>query len=119
MTSPNTDTRHWTWRVEAGEREAIDIPILQSDDVTPQDLTGYTIDAKIKTRPGGTVLYTFPLSQVIVEDNIITLVIPAPVSATWTWSVGWWRLKVTAPDPDPADPETDRVIQGAFIVDPD
>lgn len=119
------DTRDYVWRIEAGERERLSIPVLAEDD-GPADLTGYLIDAQIKISQGGAVLYTFPAEHISVEvpedpelpPNIV-LLIPAPVSAAWPWSVGWWRLLITAPDADPDDPDTHRIIAGPFIVSPD
>lgn len=111
------DTVEFAWRIEQGEREPLDVPVL--DNGAPRDLTGWTIDAVIKDAPGGTVLYTFPPAQVVVNGHIVTLIVPAPVSSAWTWTVGWWRMKITAPDPDPVDPETHRVAQGAFLVERD
>lgn len=116
MTSA-VDTAEYAWRVEQGEREQLEIPVL--DNGVPRDLTGWTIDAVIKTEPGGTVLYTFPAAQIVVDEHLIRLIVPGPVSAAWTWSVGWWRVLITAPDPDPVDPETYRVVKGPFLVERD
>jgi hypothetical protein len=120
VTTPlGTDTVHYTWRIEAGERERLQIPIFGADGTTPQDVTDYTVDAKIRTEQGGEVLYTFPAEHIEITDNVIELRIPGPTSAAWTWTVGWWRVVITAPEPDPTDPDSSRVVQGAFIVDPD
>lgn len=113
------DTTSYTWRIEAGERERLSIPVLTAESAAA-DLTGYTIDAKIKTAQGsGVVLYDFPPEHITVEDGTISLLIPAPVSAAWFWSIGWWRVLITAPVVDPDDPDTHRIVQGPFIVDPD
>ena len=115
MTS--ADTREYAWRIEQGERERLAIPV--SKDGSPQDLAGWTIDAKIKDRKGGAELYVFPPELIEVDGSTITLTVPVPVSAAWTWTVGWWRVVITAPDPDPDDPDSSRVIQGPFLVDRD
>lgn len=112
------DTLDYVWRIEAGERERLSIPVLDEDD-GPADLTGYIIDAQIKAFQGGAVLYTFPAEHITVEGSAIVLLIPAPVSVQWPWRVGWWRVLITAPDPDPDDPDTHRIIAGPFIVSPD
>jgi hypothetical protein len=114
----SADTLNWTWRIEAGERETLDVPIFLGDGTTPKDVSGYTVDAVIKTEAGGSLLYAFPTEHISIDESVVTLLIPAPISAAWVWSVGWWRLVITAPSPDPLDPESDRVVQGAFIVDP-
>jgi hypothetical protein len=117
MTSAQTDTIEYVWTVEQGERERISFPVTRNG--SPQDLTGWTIDAKIKTEPGGAVLHVFPQNMINVDGDTIELTVPAPVSTAWTWTVGWWRVVITAPDPDPADPESYRVIKGAFLVERD
>lgn len=114
-----TDTLTYTWRVEQGERERLQIPILDGDGA-PLTITGWTVDAKVKTGPSGAVLYTWPTAGVTIAGSLLTLEVPGPVSAAWTWSVGWWRVVITEPTPiDPDNPNAQRVIQGAFIVDRD
>jgi hypothetical protein len=108
------DTTEYAWRVEQGERERLEIPVL--DNGTPRDVTGWTVDAQIKTEPGGTVLYTFPASGIAIAGHLITLTVPAPVSAAWTWTVAWWRVVITEPNPDPLNPDSQRVIKGPFLV---
>jgi hypothetical protein len=114
-----SDTLTYSWRIEQGERERLEIPILNADG-DPFVITGWTVDAKVKTEPGGTVLYTWPASSITIASNLLTLEIPGPVSAAWTWTTGWWRAVITEPNPaDPADPDVHRVIQGTFIMDRD
>lgn len=113
------DTLEYAWRIEAGERERLSIPVLDEDG-SAANLTGFTIDAKIKTAKGsGVVLYAFPPEHITVSAGTVTLLIPGPVSAAWYWTVGWWRMVITAPNPNPLDPDSNRVIQGPFVVDPD
>lgn len=114
MTAALGDTTDYVWRVEQGEREPLDIPVLDNDE--PRDVTGWTIDAVIKTEPGGEVLHTFTPEQITVVSNVVTLTVPGPVSAAWTWTIGWWRVKITPPDSDPDDPETERIVKGPFLV---
>lgn len=120
MTSPQqSDTRYWPWRVEQGERESITFDVLGVDDA-PRSITGWTVDARIKARPGGAVLYAWPgqFVELSPSGEQITLTIPGPVSAVWTWRVGWWRVVVSDPSSDPTDPTVERIISGPLIVDP-
>lgn len=117
MTSAQSDTLSFTWRLEQGERERLEIPVLGPDD-TEHDITGWVVDAQVKTSPGGETLYTWPPELITVDGHVITLLVPGPTSAAWTWSTGWWRVVVTEPSPaDPADPDTFRIIQGSILVD--
>lgn len=116
MTAPVDDiTATYNWRVRQAARERLIIPILGED----VDITGYTVDAKIKTEQGGAVLYTWPLADIDIAPNELALVIPAAVSAAWTWHVGWYRVKLTDPDSPVDDPSVSRVLQGAIFIDLD
>lgn len=115
----SADTTEFPWLVEAGERETLTFPILDGNGVAVA-IPGWTVDAKIKTRPGGAVLYTFPTSAITVTTTVgstVRLIIPASVSAAWTFTTGWYRVKVADDDPD--DPNAFRVLAGPLIVDPD
>lgn len=112
----STTTRAYAWRISQGAREQLNIPILDGDGA-PVTLTDYTVDAMIKDRPGGEVLYTWPAEDVEIAGTAVSLSVPAPVSAEWTWSVGWYRVLLTAPDADPDDPMTARVLQGVIVID--
>lgn len=118
MTS--SDTAEYSWRIEQGERESLLVPVLDGDGA-PRDITGWVIDAQIKTRPGGATLYTWPDEDVTLDDSgaVITIVVPHPVSATWAFTSGWWRIVVSDPASNPADPDVYRIIEGPLIVDPD
>lgn len=110
-----TDT---AWRIPANARatRTFDVRNGPDDDV---DITGWTVDAKIRTYPGGTLLYTVPAGDITVTGSEVALVIPAPVSATWAFTNGWYRVRVYDPSSDEDDPEASRVLQGPFVVDPD
>lgn len=109
------DTREYTWRIEAGEREKLTVPLLDGGE--PIDITGWSVKAVIKDRRGGALLYTFPAEHVNINGSEVELTIPAPVSANWVWTVGWWHMEVTPPDPNPLDPPTQIVVAGSFLVD--
>jgi hypothetical protein len=109
------DTTEFVWRVEQGEREILEIPVL--DNGAPLDVTGWTIDAMVKTEPGGEVLHTFPAERIDVAGHVVTLTVPGPVSASWSWTVAWWRVVITEPSPaDPDNPDSQRVVKGPFLV---
>lgn len=110
------EVREFTWRVRQAAQERLVIPILDADGA-PKDVTGWTVDAKIKTQPGGTVLYTWPVDDVEIDGSDVELNIPAPVSATWTWGTSWYRVKLVAPNPSVDDPIVSRVLQGAIVLD--
>jgi hypothetical protein len=113
------DTTTYGWRIEAGERSEISFPVLDSagDEV---DVEGWTVDAKIRTRPGGTVLYTFPTDYVSIDSSgTVTVTIPAPVSKAWAFTAGWYRVVITDPDSSLDDPDSQRVVQGVVVIDPD
>jgi len=114
----SSDVRTDTWRVRQAAQERLVVPILKADG-SPQDITGFAVDAKIKTEPGGTVLYTWPLADLDIDGDELTLSIPAPVSAAWTWHAGWYRVKLTDPASPAEDPSVSRVLQGAIFLDLD
>lgn len=112
-------TTDQAWRVTANQREQRSFDVFEGS--TEVDITGWTIDARIRTRPGGAVLHTFPADHTVIDgDGRVVCTIPAPVSAAWAWTSGWYRIVVTDPDsPDPDDPARSRVLQGPLVVDPD
>lgn len=114
-----SDTLEQAWRIEQGERETMTFPVENADGLFPID--GWDIEATIKTRPGGQLLYTFPAEHIVFDpdDNTVQLVIPGPVSALWTWTTGRYKVMITNPDTDPNDPATYRVLQGPLVIDPD
>lgn len=113
------DTTVYGWRIEAGERSEISFPVLD-DDNAPVDVEGWTIDAKIRTRPGGIVLYAFPADYVSIDSaGIVTVTVPAPVSKAWAFTNGWYRVVITDPASSADDPAASRVVQGVLVVDPD
>lgn len=117
MTTP--DTTYFVWRHEQGQGgRPLRVPVV-NDVGSPFSIDGWTVDCVIKTRPRGIVLHTFPADRAVIVDDgeTVELTIPAPVSATWTWTTGWWRLKVTDPDSPVDNPHVERIAQGPFILD--
>lgn len=112
-------TSELAWRVTANQRERRAFDVNDSAQ-QPVDVTGWTVDAKIRTRPGGTVLHTFPEDYASIDGSgQVVCVIPAPVSAVWAWTTGWYRIVVSDPDSPADDPDRSRVLQGPLVVDPD
>lgn len=118
MTTATADALYWPWPVTAGTRNPLDIPILSG--VTPFPIPGWTVDARITTRPGGDVIYTFPPELALLSDDGLTvhLIATAAASALWTFRRAWWSCDVTDPNSDPADPSVDQLIHGPLILTP-
>jgi hypothetical protein len=114
----SVDTTYFSWRVEQGEKETLVIPVLDEDNEA-FPIPGWVVDAQIKTRAGGDILYTWPAeyAQVTDGDTSVTLTIPGPVSEAWTFRTGWYRVVVTDPGSDLDNPTSERILQGPFVVD--
>lgn len=110
------DTLTFAWRIEQGEREVLQIPVL-GEDGEPYDVTGWAVDAQIKTGKGGAALHAFAPEHITITGHIVALLVPVPVSDEWNWTVGWFRVVITSPNSDPADPAAYRIIQGPVLVD--
>lgn len=113
----NPDTLDYLWRIEQGESEVLTIPV--TDDGEPLTVTGWPVDAKITTNPGGPTLYAFPAELATSVGTDVLLRVPAAVSSVWTFSVGWFRVRITNPDSDPEEPKVHRILQGPVLVDRD
>lgn len=113
-----TDVTTYTWSVPAGSLESIQFAVL--DALGPRPVPGWTVDAKIKDRPGGTVLHTFPSDMAVLsgDGTTVTLTIPGDVSAAWTFTNAWFRVKVI--NPAVLVPvEQRRILSGPLIVLPE
>lgn len=119
------DTLEYAWELEGGQDAELVVPITEGGE--PLDLTGRTVDVKVRTQPGGPVLYQFPesFSELIHQNHAdlevadaVRITIPGDTSRTWypVWSTGWWRMVITGPD---SGGQPERVVQGPFIVNPD
>lgn len=114
------ETKTYPWRIEQGEYSSLTFPVVDSNgDLFPID--GWTIDAKIRERPGGSVLYTWTSDLAVLDsdDNTVKLAIPGPVSSAWTFTTGWYRVKITNTGAAPADATAFRILEGVLVVDPD
>jgi hypothetical protein len=112
-----TDTTTYPWRIEQGEREQLNFPVLD-DDSNLASIADWTVDAQIKDRPGGTVLYVFPPELAVVNGtDHVTLTVPGSVSAAWLWRTGWFRVVIAAPDTGSGEPAAHRVLEGTVVID--
>jgi hypothetical protein len=109
------DTKYYVWRIEQGQIETLNVPVTNDGDEF--DVTGWDVDVKFKTNPGGTELYDFPSDGISIDDDVITLTLPAVESSEWDFFIGWYRVEITDPDSEDDDPTTYRVLHGAFLVD--
>lgn len=112
------DTPEFTWIVEKGEAESMTFPVALGG--TPLDLTGWTVDAKVKVNPGGPVLYTFLPEHIEIggdDSNEVTLRVPESVSDEWDFSVAYYRVRVVDPEAPIDAPVSYRVLQGPLLVD--
>jgi hypothetical protein len=114
-----TDTAQVAWRVKKGSRKTLSVPVVDLDG-EPLPVDGWDVTATVLERPGETVLYTFPTEHIVIDtdENVVRLVVPAPVSAAWAWHIGFYLVIITDPATDPDDPATYRVLSGPFIADP-
>lgn len=81
-----------------------------------RDLTGFTASLKIREAPRSPNLL---LSLVSPSDLIlggmtgaIDIIIPAAVTAEFTWTVGYYDLRIAAPNGG----DTDALVYGTFAV---
>lgn len=107
--------------MEAGQRNTNSFTVLDGDG-TVSPVSGWLVDAKIRAYPGGPVLYTFPSgdAELLSGGAVVRLTVPEQISLAWTFTSGWYRVRVYDPDPDdPFDAPAQRILQGTLIVDPD
>lgn len=114
----SADVREYTWRVSQGAQERLLIPIVDADGA-PFPVDGWTVDAKIKTAPGGEVLYEWPPENVVIDGPTVMLILPVPVSTPWSWLSAWFLVKLRDPNSSSENPAVSRVLQGTLLVDPD
>lgn len=111
------DTTTFVWRVESGEREILTFSVQDADgDTSP--IPGWSVDAEIRRYPGGPLLYTFPTgdAELVGGGAGVRLTVPEDVSTAWTFTSGWYRVRVSDPASAPAL-NAQRVLQGTLIVD--
>lgn len=113
------ETTSAPWRIAANTKEQRSFDVLDGEQDSV-DISTWTVDARIRDRPGGTVLWTFPAEFVAVNaPGEVVLTIPAPVSAGWAWTTGWYRIRCYDPASDEDNPDASRVLSGPVVIDPD
>ena len=114
----STTVAEWQITANAREQRTFDVLDGENDEV---DISGWTVDARIRTRPGGLTLHAFPEDMISIDPSgQVTLTVPAPVSKAWAWTTAWYRIRVEDPDsPDADDPDASRTLEGPVVVKPD
>lgn len=94
-----TSLRRGPLRIPRGGSWSVTVPVLELDDTTPANLTGYTAKAQARDFYTGVLLYawTTAASNLTVGTGTVTLTVPPATSAVWAWSFGRWGLQLTAP----------------------
>jgi hypothetical protein len=105
----------FNWTIEEGELVRLRIPVLDADS-NPFTVTSWTVDAKIKDRPGGEVLHTWSVGDIEVTGTNVTLTVLPATSIAWTFHRGWYRVKVIHPSDST---QIYRILQGHFRISPD
>lgn len=116
------------WHITSGERSTRSFPVYNAGNALAT-ITDWTVLVVFKTRRGGEVLYTLPAEHITIidttvgavttPDSTVRMVVPGPVSAAWTFTSGYYSVRITDPDTDPTDPDSSRVLAGGVWVDAD
>ena len=110
-------TTESVWRIKANQRNTRTFTVLDKAQVAV-DITGWTVDAALKSRPGGNVLHAFPVGEwSIVSGPLgqVKLTLSASTSAAFSFGYAWYRIRVVPPSADDAQ----RILEGPMIVSPD
>lgn len=106
----------YDFTVEQGTLVRLSIPVLDSSG-NPFTVTGWTVDAEIKTSDrGGTLLYTWLSGAVSASGtNVILTVLPA-TSLAWDFLIAWYRVVVQHPTDAT---QRHRILQGKLLINAD
>jgi hypothetical protein len=72
---------------------------ITDEDGDPVDLTGYTANAQVRTRPRDTVIlheWDSEDDTILLTDSAVTLVVEPATSAAWTWKMGLYDIFITS-----------------------
>ena len=104
------------WKTQPGE-----CCTGQVAEITPVDLTGYSLRMQIRPSPGSTTLYheaneaNQRLVKVSPEIGQFALYVSAAESSAWTWRRGVYDLEMT----HVASGLVTRLLEGAVTVSPE
>lgn len=95
--------------INQGETYRRAIPVTDTGTGQPLDVTGWTAMGQIRASYGSdTVLHTLTLTP---DGTDLILEIPGDVSAAWTWRLGRYDIKLTAPNTT-----VTRLLEGSVVV---
>lgn len=109
------DTPVWDWEIAAGVLTQLNIPVLDSAGEL-FTVNGWSVDAKVKTRPGGSVLHTWQPADIAVAGTSVTLTVLPATSLAWRFTASHYRVKIIHPSDAT---QIYRILQGRFDVLPD
>lgn len=115
MAAPAGTALVYNWTISQSELVKLQVPVTDGSGQA-FDVTGWSVDAKIKDAPGGTVLYTWSNINIVVSGTTVTLIVPWTDSSTWTFTGGWYRVKIIHPTDSS---QVYRILQGIVQVQPD
>jgi hypothetical protein len=115
LTTTTGRCTQFDWLVEQDELIRLRIPVLDEAGAL-FDVTGWTVDAKIKTARGGSILHTWTSGDIDATGAYVTLTILPATSLAWPFRRGFFRVKVT----NPGDAtQRYRILEGNFTLSVD
>lgn len=107
------------WKINSNQKAERTFTVF--NDATPPvavNVTGWSVDAVLRARPGGNVLHTFAGADAAIVDataGSVKVTIPAAASLGFRFGHAWYRVRVVPPSAVDAE----RVLEGPLIVSPD
>lgn len=86
-------------RIDQGETWECEIPVFNAAG-NPLSLSGWDAIGQIRPMPGSPLLYHewTTGNGLLIGESSITLIVPASVSALWTWRSGVYDVELIDPD---------------------
>jgi hypothetical protein len=105
----------YDWIVQVDALVKLQIPVVDANGV-PFNVTGWVVDAEVKTGSGGAVLYTWDSGNIAASGTSVVLTIKPSTSNAWTFDSGYWRCVVQ----NPLDStQRYRLAEGHFLLSAD